>query len=257
MIAKRLVYGAGSNDVPGGSGAHGRDPFYVVWHGMLKRCYSSKYIARYPAYEGCQVCESWLRFSSFKAWMQEQSWQGMVLDKDLLVPGNKLYGPDTCSFIPAWVNNFLSNLVPKTRDLPMGVAPAKSRFAARYSCRDRPVTIGTYDTVEQAHIAYRRYRLGEIRTRIARYCESESAKPQICEALQRLYVREAEEVELLPDPGPNKPRAMGKLTVDQVREIRAACNSDGESRVSLSKRFSISRRAVDDIATRTSWKHVS
>lgn len=263
MSLKRLVYGVGLNDVPGGSGTHGRNPFYVAWHGMLKRCYAPKYLARYPAYEGCTVCEEWLKFSVFKAWMELQSWEGMVLDKDLLLPGNRAYGPDTCMFIPAWVNNFLANLVPKKRDLPMGVALYKGLFVARYSQKDKPIIIGRFNTAEQAHIAYSQFRLPEIRQRIARYCESDDANQVVCGALQRLYETEANRVENLhesnpPSAIPRRQRSRsvisGKLTVEQVRDIREAHSAHGETRKSLAARYGVSRRAIDDLVTWVTWK---
>jgi hypothetical protein len=254
MSIKKLVYGVGLNDVHGGSGPHGRDPIYVAWHGMMMRCYSPKYISRYPAYMGCAVFEGWHRFSGFRAWMLTHSWQGMVLDKDLLVPGNKLYGPETCVFIPAWLNNFLSNLVPKNRDLPMGVATTGHRYTARYSCREKPVTIGHFDSPDQAHAAYRRYRLSEMRHRIARYLEDYEADSKISAALCLLYEREAAEVDLLPCYQAQITKNRDRLNREQVLAIKRALESRSATQYSLAKKYQVGKSTIRDIAIGRTWK---
>jgi hypothetical protein len=47
-----------------------------------------------------------------------------------------------------------------------------------------------------------------------------------------------------------------KLTVDQVREIRAR-HADGESQGSLAKQFGISHRSIQFIVRQIHWKHVT
>ena len=82
-------------------------PFYEKWRPMLQRCYSEKFQNKRPTYKGCSVCQEWLTFSNFKAWMEQQDWYGKELDKDILFPGNKIYSPDTCIFVDQGVNKFL------------------------------------------------------------------------------------------------------------------------------------------------------
>ena len=120
MKAKKLVYGVGINDADYAitewktievNGVRKRKlvwvcPYYRVWHNMLKRCYSTKYQEKNPTYKGCSVSEEWLRFSNFRAWMECQDWDGMQLDKDLLLEGNKVYSKETCVFVTKVVNNF-------------------------------------------------------------------------------------------------------------------------------------------------------
>ena len=79
-------------------------PFYVKWCTMLRRCYCPKWHKQYPTYIGCSVCPEWRYFSKFRFWMECQKWEGLELDKDLLVKGNQVYGPDTCCFIPKTIN---------------------------------------------------------------------------------------------------------------------------------------------------------
>lgn len=100
-----------------------RCPFYDKWYTMLKRCYSPLWHKQYPTYIGCSVCPEWHYFSKFRLWMEGQKWEGMDLDKDLLVRGNQVYGPDTCCFIPNAINNLFSRGMKKKNNLhlPEGV----------------------------------------------------------------------------------------------------------------------------------------
>lgn len=82
-------------------------PHHTVWLSMLIRCYSEKNRHKYKTYEGCTVDERWRLFSEFKKWREAQDWKGKQLDKDLLVPGNRVYGPDTCTMLDRSLNTFL------------------------------------------------------------------------------------------------------------------------------------------------------
>ena len=193
MKQKRLVYGVGVNDVPGGAGklCDGKfqhDPFYTAWHGMLMRCYSEKYQLRYPTYLDCKVIDEWLRFSAFKAWMADQPWGNRSLDKDLIAPGNKVYGPDFCAFIPAWLNNFMNQNTASRGPWPLGVSLIKRsklvRFSATIESDGKSVTLGRYVTPEEAHKAYLLAKAEEAYKRIERYQAEGDADPRIISALK-------------------------------------------------------------------------
>lgn len=83
-------------------------PEYSAWNSMLKRCYSEKVHERQPHYIGCTVCSAWLNFQTFAAWFVPRYSEGLHLDKDGLVEGNKVYSPETCQLIPQELNNQLS-----------------------------------------------------------------------------------------------------------------------------------------------------
>ena len=72
---------------------------YSTWRTMLQRCYDPKCHARSPSYIGCTVCKDWRNFQNFAAWMSTQNYEGKQLDKDIKVKGNKVYSPETCSFV--------------------------------------------------------------------------------------------------------------------------------------------------------------
>lgn len=108
-------------------------PYYTRWVGMLSRCYSKRLHKGLPRYEGCTVCDEWLLLSNFKAWMEQQDWEGKHLDKDLLFRGNTVYSPETCCFIPEKLNIFMVECNANRGNFPIGVSwkPDKGKFRAR------------------------------------------------------------------------------------------------------------------------------
>jgi len=127
MYNRKPVHGVGVNDAnyqvsPFVDGKKIFCPFYATWMGMLDRCYSRAYQTRQPTYIGCTVVDEWLTFSNFRAWMVEQDWQGKQLDKDLLIPGNKIYGPNTCMFVTHAINSLLGDCKKSRGAYPIGVS---------------------------------------------------------------------------------------------------------------------------------------
>ena len=161
----RLVKGVGVNDanyVVGTfiNGIRWRCPYYQTWCQMLDRCYSPLCHEGHPTYIGCSVVPEWLYFMTFRAWMETQNWEGLQLDKDILVPGNKVYGPSTCVFVGRDVNMFMIDRANSDRELPQGVRERyKGRFiAACKAFKGKSVDIGIYDTAEEASKAYINYK---------------------------------------------------------------------------------------------------
>lgn len=133
-------------------------PFYITWANMLKRCYSEKYQEKYPTYKGCTVCEEWKLFSNFRKWMVEQEWEGLQLDKDLLVVGNKVYSAETCVFVTCQVNNFLGENDRSRGEWPIGVSWNK-RAKKFYAKCSNPITgklkgLGYFTCQHEAHRAW-------------------------------------------------------------------------------------------------------
>lgn len=126
---RSLVHGVGVNDshyntlIKKNNKIIWRCPFYSKWQGMLKRCYSPNYHKTRPTYIGCSVCPEWRYFSKFRLWMENQKWEGMELDKDLLVKDNQVYSPNTCCFIPQAINSLFGSGLKKKINLhlPEGV----------------------------------------------------------------------------------------------------------------------------------------
>lgn len=154
-------------------------PFYTRWKGVLERCYSPKWHKKFPTYKECTVHESWKVFSNFKAWMENQDWEGKHLDKDLLLPGNKIYGPTTCVFVDPIVNLFLHTKTRKKTEWKVGVDLHKGRIRARGMNEfGRNVHLGYFLTDDEAHNAYLKNK-----ARVASILASQQTDPRISEAL--------------------------------------------------------------------------
>ena len=107
-----------------------------------------------PCYIGCS--NTFESFQEFASWYVQQfgakdDWQ---LDKDLLVPGNKVYSPDTCVLLPSNVNTALQHGKLKSGGLPGGVTPYKDKYRARHSLFGKENHLGYFFDVRHAFAAY-------------------------------------------------------------------------------------------------------
>ena len=133
-------------------------PFYEKWKDMLKRAYSEKLKLRRPTYGGITVTKEWHLFSTFKSWMEAQDWEGKHLDKDLLIPGNKVYSPETSVFVSRLVNTFLTDRCNDRGDCRLGCHWHKQAGKYVSMCSD-PFTnkqgyLGLFHTEQEAHRAW-------------------------------------------------------------------------------------------------------
>lgn len=159
-------------------------PFYRRWASMLMRCYSQKFININPTYAGCTVCEDWLHFSNFKAWMETQHWQGKHLDKDILYPGNREYGPDVCVFVDNRTNNYFVDRSIIEKDTPMGVRKIDDGlYEAIGTMRGRKTKkLGLYTSPEDAYQAWKVYKKAETDTLML-----EQTDPRVIKRIQEFF----------------------------------------------------------------------
>lgn len=92
--------------------------------------------------------------------MVVQPWDGNEVDKDLLIAGNRVYGPDRCVFISQALNAFVTDCARARGEWPVGVSFNKrlSKFVAYCS---NPFTgkfdhLGCFSNPELAHEAWRK-----------------------------------------------------------------------------------------------------
>lgn len=168
MLQRKLVAGVGLNDanypVTRNKVINGKTkqiwmcPFYKKWKDMLIRCYSKRENRRHPTYIKCTVCEEWLTFSNFKAWMETQDWEGKQLDKDLKVGDNLLYSPETCCFVSARINSFLCDSAAARGQYPIGVYWHKRDLCFSASCSNlftgKTRSLGYFSDSQDAHKAW-------------------------------------------------------------------------------------------------------
>ena len=160
-------------------------PFYSRWRVMIQRCYSVKYQEKFPTYKGCFVCEEWLTFSKFRQWMQNQDWGGKQLDKDILVPGNKVYSPDTCVFIEKRVNAFLTESTASRGQHLIGASLDKTANKFEATCSigmGKNKRLGRFNTEIEAHLAWLK-----CKQEVARQLAAEQTDPRVAKALIERY----------------------------------------------------------------------
>lgn len=136
---------------------------YQVWYAMMTRCYSKKYQISRPTYINCTVCEEWHNYQNFAEWYDNNYYKVndeiMHLDKDLLVKGNKIYSPENCVFVPFYINELTTKRQNCRGSFPIGVTYFRGKFRAKYNIGiGQQITIGYYDTPEEAFLNYKKYK---------------------------------------------------------------------------------------------------
>ena len=197
----KLVYGVGVNDL--GYRVHIREDvtknggkriqktvfickYYAAWKSMIERCYSKKFLERNPSYIGTSVCSEWLSATAFKKWMEKQDWQGKCLDKDIIIPGSKLYSPDTCAFVLQATNKFVTARDACRGEYPIGVCLFKHTGRYQAQCGN-PFTgknehLGYFSTPEEAHEVWRRRK-----HELAQLVAATESDMRVVEALKKRY----------------------------------------------------------------------
>lgn len=203
MKKLKLVYGIGINDseTPISWYVNKKKiwcPYYARWVGVIKRCYGKKEV--HKCYWDCSVHPDWLYFSNFRAWKVEQHWEGYHLDKDILIQGNRIYGPDTCAFVPYYLNGCL--VIPMKKvfnvDLPLGVNYFKKPDymvnelkkpylvrCTRVDSSDKSKHVGYFSNPEDAHKAYQLAKYNQLNEYLNMYVEEDCFREDVFQAMRK------------------------------------------------------------------------
>ncbi len=157
------VYGVGINDIKNCTDLNDGRYIYHLWHSMMQRCYAPKTKEIRPTYNNCSVCDEWKTFSRFYDWVITQDYEGKQLDKDILKIGNKIYNPESCCFVTAYVNSIILTSDSYSENYPVGVRKGFSSYEAYCNNSSNRKYLGSYDTPEQAHAVYVEYKSKLIR----------------------------------------------------------------------------------------------
>ena len=137
---------------------------FVIWYGMLQRCYDPEFHKRESTYKDCTVEDYLLNFQNMGEWIENNYYEipgeQMCLDKDILCKGNKVYSRDTCIFVPKRINNLFTKSDKSRGKDPIGVDQLPSgNYQVR--CRNgygKQIRLGTYKTKEEAFQVYKQYK---------------------------------------------------------------------------------------------------
>ena len=163
------VYGVGINDSdytsqPLVNGKKLRDPAYRAWESMLQRSCSDEFKLDHPTYADVTVCKEWHSFSAFRAWWLANYHDGWHLDKDILVVGNREYGPDACIYVPRLINAFINDCGAIRGEFPIGAGFHRASGKFDSKCHNhltgKQRHLGLFSTPEEAHDAWLKCKLG-------------------------------------------------------------------------------------------------
>lgn len=128
---------------------------FNMWSGMLERCYSKLRKESDVTYKDCTSSEYFRNFQNFVYWYNKNKWNcdnKLVLDKDILIKGNKLYSENTCVLVDRRLNNLFTGDSKACRGKYLiGVIYRRGKFEASY----RGKWIGAYLTEWEAFNAYK------------------------------------------------------------------------------------------------------
>ena len=118
--------------------------------------------------------------------MEQQDWHGKCLDKDIIVPGSKLYSPETCAFVSQATNSFVIARDACRGDYPVGVSLYKRTGRYQAYC-ENPFTgkkenLGYFLNPEEAHEAWRKRK-----HELAQLVANTESDPRVVEALKKRY----------------------------------------------------------------------
>ena len=189
MDAKPTVCTYGVNDIAFQvSGVAGGCWQYRAWKHMLQRCFDARRKVINPTYRDVTCCDEWLSFANFLEWCNKEvdysgKPEGMDLDKDIIIMGNKQYSPEACSFVPRDVNVLLTDHRAARGEYPQGVNYHKStgKFVVQLSVDGKQKHLGLFLTPEDAFAAYKIAKEAQIKVVALRY--KDVLKPAVFESL--------------------------------------------------------------------------
>jgi hypothetical protein len=135
----------------------------IVWSGLFKRAYDEKTLIERPGYAGATVNAGWHEFGGFVDWTEQAvGWKNKNwhVDKDLILRGNREYGPETCCMLPPVVN---SALWVREHILPPGVTKLPDGYYRGGFYEDGKVQQKRFKTPEEAFEFYKPLKEGRIK----------------------------------------------------------------------------------------------
>lgn len=132
---------------------------YGTWSGMMFRCYGEgRDSTTLRNYGDCTVCSLWHNFQNFAEWCQTQPemlHKDSSLDKDIRVKGNRVYSPDTCCFVPLYINTAITGVKHQNSTGKAGVWKFKDSYVSEITVFSDKACLGSFDNREDAAFLYK------------------------------------------------------------------------------------------------------
>lgn len=146
-----------------------RNKSYLIWKNILLRCYETDSIKFKPTSKNCSVVEEWHNYQTFAKWFEENYVEGFELDKDIIVKGNRIYGPTTCCFVPPDINKLIKAYDYPEKNCPVGVVKRGRYFIAKISIGDHRTKQKLFKTIEEAFNYYKTFKEKHIKELAEKY----------------------------------------------------------------------------------------
>lgn len=161
-----------------------------MWYGLKARCKAGAAQNMRPTYQGCSIGFSGIE--EFKAWAIKQPGYNCFdekgrryhLDKDLILPGNRVYAPDFCSLVPARINTLMLDCGSK-KSTGVSFHKATGKWQARVQTPEGREYLGIFDTNELARYVWRMKKASAIKRAMAWYQSQNGFDVRVYESLIR------------------------------------------------------------------------
>lgn len=166
-----------------------RKKAYESWYSMFKRCYSDQLHEAYPTYLQCEVSPIWYNFQNFAKFFLENYKSNWELDKDLILKGNLIYGPQTCVYLPRSINGYIKTNKVRRGNYAIGVSLSYLGDSFEARCRDfegKQINLGKYSSEADAFYAYKAFKESVIKQKAIAY--KDDLNPKAFNALMKFGV---------------------------------------------------------------------
>ena len=144
----------------------------ALYNNMKQRCNNKK------GYENCVIGKTWEKdHEKLYTWYRNNYYtlpdgEPINIDKDILIPNNRIYSEDTCLLVPERINKFFINIHgTKKNGMPVGVTLDKKsqKYKASIYKNKKSIKLGTYGTPQEAHDAWRKAKIEHLLELIEHY----------------------------------------------------------------------------------------
>lgn len=185
----KTKFGCANFNIP--NACSNKEPYYKVWHSILVRTLYTPHKRLHPAYNDCTICDEWLNLSNFRDWFENPEngyLDGLQIDKDILVKGNKVYSPDTCCFVPKEINMLFTKRQNQRGKYPIGVTVVKNSYISSLSTFYGRKHLGCYKSPLDAFNAYKNAKERYIKKIAKQYFQEGKITKRVYDALMQYEV---------------------------------------------------------------------